>query len=536
MEFFNLSCSSDLLIPLVAAAFSLFLYSLLMKSKGERKSPPKAGGAWPIIGHLHLLGGSKPLHLVLGEMAERYGPIFTVNIGVHKALIVSSSEIAKECFTTNDKVFASRPKFMAAEIMAYNYAFFPFSPYSHYSRQLRKIVMLEVLSNSRLEMLKHVRESEVKASMKGIYERCVTNGKSSTGSNKALVEMREWFFDIVENIVFRMIVGKRFGEATSSNSKGNNYYLKKETYMDFLRLSGTFVLSDAIPWLRWLDLGGHERAMKKVAKELDLVFNGWLEEHKQKRKISGQVKGDDDQLDFMDVMLSILDVDGANEISTDYDADTVNKATTMALIVAGAEAPAVQMTWALALLLNNREALKKAQEELDQIIGKDRQVKESDTKNLVYLQAIIKESTRLYPAGPLSLPHESTEDCMVGDYHVPAGTRLLVNLSKLHRDPKVWSDPNEFRPERFLTTHKSFDVKGHDFELIPFGSGRRMCPGMSLALKVIALTLASLLHGFEITTPTDEPVDMGETVGLTNNKATPLEVLFTPRLPAPLYE
>ncbi|ONI35471.1 hypothetical protein PRUPE_1G538000 [Prunus persica] len=484
-----------------------------MKSRGERKSPPKAGGARPIIGHLHLLGGSKPPHLVLGKMAERYGPIFTVNIGVHKALIVSSSEIAKE-------LFASRPKFMAAEIMAYNYAFLPFSPYSHYSRQVRKIVLLEVLSNSRLEMLKHVRESEVKASMKGIYERCVTNGKSSTGSNKALVEMREWFLDINENIVFRMIVGKRFGEATSSNSKGSNYYLKKETYMDFLRLSGTFVLSDAIPWLRWLDLGGHERAMKKVAKELDLVFNGWLEEHKQKRKISGQVKGDDDQLDFMDVMLSILDVDGANEITTDYDADTVNKATSMALIVAGVEAPAVQMTWALALLLNNREALKKAQKELDQIIGKGRQVKESDIKNLVYLQAIIKESTH----------------CMVGDYHVPAGTRLLVNLSKLHRDPRVWSDPNEFRPERFLTTHKSFDVKGHDFELIPFGSGRRMCPGMSLALKVIALTLASLLHGFEIGTPTDETVDMGETVGVTNNKATPLEVLFTPRLPAQLYE
>lgn len=326
MEFLNLSCSSDLLIPLVAAAFSLCLYSFLMKARGERKSPPEAGGSWPIIGHLHLLGGSKPPHLVLGKMAERYGPIFTVNLGVKKALIVSSSEIAKECFTTNDKAFASRPKFMAAEIMGYNYAFLPFSPYSHYSRQVRKIVMLEVLSNSRLEILKQVRESEVKASMKGIYERCVTNGKSSTGSNKALVEMREWFLDVNENVLFRMIVGKRFGEATSS---GNNYYLKKETYMDFLRLSGTFVLSDAIPWLRWLDMGGHERAMKKVAKELDLVFNGWLEEHKQKRKISGQVKSDDDQLDFMDVMLSILGDDGASEITTDYDADTVNKATSM---------------------------------------------------------------------------------------------------------------------------------------------------------------------------------------------------------------
>jgi cytochrome P450 len=206
-----------------------------------------------------------------------------------------------------------------------------------------------------------------------------------------------------------------------------------------------------------------------------------------------------------------------------------------ALILAASDSSTITMMWALSLLLNNREALKKAQEELDIHIGRERQVKESDMKNLVYLQAILKETMRLYPAAPLLLPHESMEDCTLVGYHVPAGTRLLVNLPKLHRDPHVWVDPTEFRPERFLTTHKGVDIRGQHFELIPFGSGRRMCPGISFALQVMQLTLANLLHAFEIANPSDEPVDMTEKVGLANMKATPLEVILTPRLPSQVY-
>ncbi|KAJ6971804.1 cytochrome P450 82A4-like [Populus alba x Populus x berolinensis] len=157
-------------------------------------------------------------------------------------------------------------------------------------------------------------------------------------------------------------------------------------------------------------------------------------------------------------------------------------------------------------------------------------------KNLVYLQAIFKETLRLYPAAPLSGPHESMEECTVGGYHIPAGTRLSTNLSKIHRDPQVWSDPDEFQPERFLTTHKDCDFLGQHFEFIPFGSGRRMCPGISFALQVLNLALATLLHGFNIETVDDAPIDMTETGGITNVKATPLQALLTPRLSPGLYD
>lgn len=184
---------------------------------------------------------------------------------------------------------------------------------------------------------------------------------------------------------------------------------------------------------------------------------------------------------------------------------------------------------------NNYDALKKAQDELDTHVGKNRWVQESDIKNLVYLQAIIKESLRLYPVVPLLVPHESIEDCVVSGYNIPKGTRLLVNVWKLHSDPKIWPNPHKFKPERFLTTHRDVDVRGNHFELLPFGSGRRMCPGVLLALQVMQYVLAILLQGFKIERPSDEPIDMSESLGVTLRKTFPLEVHLTPRLDSNLY-
>jgi cytochrome P450 len=170
----------------------------------------------------------------------------------------------------------------------------------------------------------------------------------------------------------------------------------------------------------------------------------------------------------------------------------------------------VTLTWALALLVNNPLVLKKAQQELKNHVGVDRRVEESDLENLLYIKAIITETMRLYPAGPLSVPHESIEDCIVGGYSIPKGTRLLVNVWKIQHDPDIWTDPFEFQLERFLTSKKEIDVKGLHFELIPFGSGRRMCLGISFALEALLLILASILHQFEIQNPSNAKIDMSE--------------------------
>ncbi|XP_059637804.1 cytochrome P450 CYP82D47-like [Cornus florida] len=532
------SITMESLLPMLPTIARLSIYPLLFvvcfviwrtrvghgrNTASKKRLAPQATGALPLIGHLHLLGRSQLPHITFGSMADKYGPIFTIKLGVNRALVVSDWEMAKECLNTNDKIFASRPRALGVELMAYNYAMFALSPYGHYWRQARKMAMFELLSKPRLDMLRHVRVSEIRTSIREVYDLWV---KKESSSNVVKLDMKQWFEDLTLNVMVRMLVGKRYSR---DEEEGARVW---EAITKFHELLAVFVLSDAFPFLTCLDLGGYEKAMKKTAKEIDDIIEGWLQEHKRKRD-SGMVMSD--QKDFMDVMLSLLDNSKAEDFP-DFDADTMNKSTCLAMLSGGIETTNVTLTWALSLLLNNRHVLRLVQEELDVHVGTERLVDETDLKNLIYLQAVLKETLRLYPPGPLAIPHLSMEDCVVGGYNIPKSTRLLVNLWKIHRDPHVWSDPNEFRPERFLTSHKDVDVKGQHFELIPFGSGRRMCPGISLGLQILQMTLANLIHGFELGTPLDEPVDMTETFVLINHKANPLEVLLiTPRLPTNLY-
>lgn len=179
----------------------------------------------------------------------------------------------------------------------------------------------------------------------------------------------------------------------------------------------------------------------------------------------------------------------------------------------------------------------KATEELDRIVGHRRWVNEKDILDLPYIEAIVKETMRLHPIGPLLAPRLSREDTSVGGYDIPTGTRVFVNVWAIARDPTLWDASEEFMPERFLG--KKIDVKGQDFELLPFGSGRRMCPGYNLGLKVIQLSIANLLHGFTWRLPKDmvkEDLSMEEIFGLSMPRKFPLEVVVEPKLSSHLYK
>ncbi|KAJ4827288.1 hypothetical protein Tsubulata_022687 [Turnera subulata] len=510
----------------------MLIYFLLSisKSTDRKRLPPEAGGAWPIIGHLHLLSGSRPTHIIIGELAAKYGPIFSIKLGVHRTLVVSNCELAKQCLKTNDKAFSNRPKGLASEILGYNYSMYGLSPYGSYWRQIRRIVSHDVLSAHRLERLKHVLETEFKVAVSVLYQKWTKNTDSAQ-CNKLLVEMKKWFRDLTLNVIIKITTGKLYVEYTDITSERETSDGWRDCMRSWFELMEKYSVSDSLPFLRFLDVGGVEKAMEKTYKELDTALATWLEEHRQKR-ISGTGKEEED---FMDLLLSVLDLDDTKEIE-DRSADTVIKSTCLAIILAGADTTSVTLIWTLSLLLNHPDVLKKAQQELDIHVGRERQVNEADMENLVYLQAIIKESFRVCPPVPLSVPRESIEDCVVGGYHIPAGTRLLVNVAKIHQDPRVWPDPGEFKPERFLSTHKDVDVRGQNFELIPFGSGRRICQGISLSLQVLNIALATFLQGFEIENPSGGAVDMSGSAGLSNLKATPLEALLTPRLAAHLYE
>ncbi|KAL3725088.1 hypothetical protein ACJRO7_030148 [Eucalyptus globulus] len=502
--------------------------------------PPELPGAWPIIGHLHLLGGKTPLARTLATMADKQGPMFRIRLGVHPATIISSYEAVRECFTTHDKDLASRAKSKLGLHLGYGYAGFGFAEYGDFWREMRKITKFELLSTRRLDNLKHVQASEIDTFVKDLHALCRTNAIDAQNGSSKVVVISQLLELLTLNIIIRTIASKRYfglssastGSSTDDDEEASHL---RRVIKDFMYITGFPAVSDLVPFTGWTDCVGTVKTMKRVARELDEIVGKWVEEHKLKREGDqrGEVIGDVKE-DFIDVMLSVIGEDGLAQFG--HSPETLIKATVVNIIVAGSDTTSLNLTWVLSLLLNHKHVLKRAQEEIDLKVGKDRWVQDSDIGSLLYLQAIVKETLRLYPPGPLSIPHEARVDCIVRGYLIPKGTRVFVNIWKLHRDPQVWSDPEKFLPERFLTNHSGVDALGQHFEFIPFGSGRRICPGATFALRATHLTLARLLQGFDLATSSDELVDMTEGIGLTLPKATPLRVVLNPRLPSMLYE
>lgn len=204
------------------------------------------------------------------------------------------------------------------------------------------------------------------------------------------------------------------------------------------------------------------------------------------------------------------------------------------MVVGGSDTTSNTIEFALAEMLNKPEILRKVQQELERVVGKDRMVEESDIPNLPYIYAVMKEQLRLHPALPLLVPHCPSETCIVGGYTIPKGARVFINVWAIHRDPTIWENPSEFCPERFMDS--SWDYSGNDFSYFPFGSGRRICAGTAMAERMFMLSLASLVHSFDWKVPDGEKIDLAEKFGIVLKKRTPLFAIPTPRLDASLYE
>eukprot|EP01018_Ginkgo_biloba_P019792 Gb_03773 [translate_table: standard] len=201
------------------------------------------------------------------------------------------------------------------------------------------------------------------------------------------------------------------------------------------------------------------------------------------------------------------------------------------------ETTSATIEWTMAEMIRNPQTMKRVQVELDDVVGRHRRVEESDIQNLPYLHAVITEVLRLHPAAPLLLPHTTHKVCEVGGYLIPQKSQVLVNVWAMGRDPAIWREPLDFLPDRFLEGDDKMDYKGHNFDLIPFGAGRRICVGLPLANRMLHLLVASLLHSFEWRLPDGQnshhEMDMTEKFGITLQKAVPLIAIPTPRLPSP---
>nr|BAO73910.1 cytochrome P450 [Echinochloa phyllopogon] len=508
-------------VAVLTFAFLAVLHYLVRRRVGGnangkgRKAPPfrlpPSPPAVPFLGHLHLVRA--PFHAALARLAARHGPVFTMRMGSRRAVVVSSPEYARECFTEHDVAFANRPLFPTQELVSFSGASLSMASYGPYWRNLRRVAAVQLLSTHRVACMSPVISAEVRAMV-----RRMDRAAAAAAGGAAQVQLKRRLFELSLSVLMETIARTKTSrtEANADTDMSPEAHQFKQIIDDVVPHLGTANLCDYLPVLRWLDvfIGVRNKLVDAVARR-DVFLRRLIDA--VRRRVDGG--GDGEKKSMIAVLLSLQKSEP--EVYT----DTMIMSLCANLFGAGTETTSTTTEWAMALLLNHPEKLKKAQAEIDAAVGTSRLITPDDMPHLGYLHSIIHETLRLYPAAPLLLPHLSSADCNVGGYDVPRGTMLLVNVYAIHRDPAVWEDPDAFRPERF----EDGKAEGGGRLLMPFGMGRRKCPGETLALRTVGLVLGALIQCFDWDTVDGAKVDLTEGGGLTIPMAVPLEAMCRPR-------
>ncbi|XP_009388239.2 trimethyltridecatetraene synthase-like [Musa acuminata AAA Group] len=512
-------------IPSSAIYLALVLVFTLLAGlyRGGRRHKlnlPPGPRPWPVIGNLNLIG---PLpYRSLAAISQKHGPLMHLRFGSFPVVVGSSVDMAKFFLKTHDLSFVSRPKTVAGKYTANNYSNINWSPYGPYWRQARRIFIMELFTPKRLDSYQYIRVEEVRGLLRDLFR-----------STETPIVLKDRIFTVNLNIISRIVLGRKYTQEQSVSSGAPAAIVPQEEFKEMMEelmlLNGVINVGDLIPWLNFLDLQGYVKRMKMVGKRFDRFLEHVLDEHNERRRREGKAFV---PRDLVDVLLELADDHGL-EVKLERHC---LKAFILDMFAGSTDTVTVTIEWAVSEILKRPETFDKATEELDRVIGRGRWVEEEDVHRLPYIEAIVKETMRIHPVAPLLVPRLSREHTTVDGYDIPAGTGVLVNVWAIGRDPAVWDAPEEFRPERFVGS--PIDVKGHHFELLPFGAGRRMCPGNSLGLKMVHLSLANLLHGFKWRLPpgmTAEELNMDEIFGLTTPRKVRLQAVVEPKLPAHLY-
>ncbi|KAJ6735428.1 P450 FAMILY 81 SUBFAMILY D POLYPEPTIDE 8 putative-RELATED [Salix purpurea] len=394
-------------------------------------------------------------------MSLRFGSRFVV--------IVNSPEAVEECFTTNDVILASRPAFCHGKYLNYNFTTMGAANYGDHWRNLQRIGNNEIFAPKRLNGFQELRKKEVKNLMKRVSR--------VSEENAGKVELRSMILDLTFNIVMTMLAGKRYyGEDVSELEDALQFRDMMNQYAEFAKETH---LGDLFPILSNIDYNGFVKRMKTMSKNMDLFLQRLIEEH----------RADRDRNTMVNHLLAL------QETQPQYYTDSIIKGLILIMAVAGTRTSAASLEWAICNLLNNRHVLKKAKEELDTQLGQDHLIEEQDISKLHYLQG----------------------------YDVPPGTMVFANAWSIQRDPQVWDDPLNFKPERFL------NGKAEAYKVMPFGLGRRSCPGEGLAHRLMTLTLGSLIQCFDWDTVDGKEINMDEKVATLMSRVHPLEVVLKAR-------
>ncbi|KAD4384411.1 hypothetical protein E3N88_24579 [Mikania micrantha] len=432
-------------------------------------------------------------------MSQEHGPLMLLHLGQVPTVVASSSEAAQEIMKTHDLLFASRPNSTILNTLLYGCKDIAFSPYGEYWRQLKSIVTSRLLSNAQVKSYQNIREEETSRMMGALEE-----------SHGSYIDVTPLFDSLAEKIMCRVAIGRAYDGARLTS------ILKM-----YLTMFTRFSVGTYFPWFWWVDrvsglLGKAEEATKKLDEFLEDV----IEEHVNKKR------GDDEGQDIIDILLN---TQKDKTTGFTFERDTI-KAVIMDIFGGGIDNTSTNLEWVLSELIRNPRVMQNLQKEIAEIAQGRSKITEQDLEKMQYLKAVVKESLRMHPPVPLLLPRIVTQDVKLMGYDISSGTQVLVNVWKMGRDSTVWEEPEEFRPERFLTN--SINYKGQHFEWLPFGAGRRTCPGVLFSVVIIELAIANIVYKFDLALPNGtkhEDLDMSEKYGITVHRKFPLVVSASPR-------
>ncbi|XP_050234591.1 cytochrome P450 84A1-like [Mercurialis annua] len=491
---------------------SLFISIFFFYSRRNIPYPPGPKG-YPIFGNIGIM--DQLTHRGLARLAKQYGGLFHLQMGGLHIAAVSTPEMAREVLQVQDGIFCNRPANVAITYLTYDRADMAFANYGPFWRQMRKICVMKLFSRKRVESWASVRE-EVDSTVRAMLEK--------TGSP---VNIGELVFGLTRNIIY----GAAFG---SVSDQGQEEFMK--ILQEFSKLFGAFNIADFFPWLSWLHSQDFNKRLIRARESLDGFIDMVIDEHMVKKNDNSKNENEEER-DMVDELLAFYSEDVGKNGYYDSQTSTIKlnrdniKAIIMDVMFGGTETVASAIEWAMAELMKSPEDMNKVQQQLTEVVGLNRKVEESDLEKLTYLKCCLKETLRLHPPIPLFL-HETAEDSIVTGYKIPAKSRIMINAWAIGRDPNAWVDPDKFNPSRFMEDGAP-DWRGSNFEFIPFGSGRRSCPGMQLGVYALELSVAHLAHCFKWELPDGmeaNQLDMNDVFGLTAPKAVRLVAVPTYRL------
>nr|WJK44486.1 geraniol-10-hydroxylase 1 [Camptotheca acuminata] len=490
----------DLLSVLLCVLFAWTLFQgLLSITKGTKTNSgkfPPGPTSLPVIGHLLKLG-NKP-HKAFAELAKTHGPIMMLKLGRINTVVISSPAMAKQVLQKQDLDFCNRATPDSLRAHSHNQVSVAWLPVSERWRSLRSICNSHIFSSQRIDANQHLRRQKVQELVAHIRESCNTGVAVNIGQAAFRTSL-----NLLSNTIFSMDL---------ANPSSDMAQELKEVVCRIMEEAGKPNLVDYFPVLKKIDPQGLRRGLTIHFGMVIELFDDLINQRLELKNTANN--------DVLDALLNI-----AEDQNDGLDRKHINHLL-LDLFAAGTDTTSSTLEWAMAEILHNPKTLLKAQAELEQTIGRGKAIEESDIAQLPYLKAIVKETMRLHPPLPFLLPRKVEVDVEICGFTIPKDAQVLVNAWAIGRCPSIWENPNLFMPERFLGSQ--VDVRGHDFELIPFGAGRRICPGLPLAIRMVHLMLGSLINAFDWKLEdgiAPEDMNMEDKFGLTLEMVAPLRAV-----------